>query len=79
MTTPAQYIVTFKDEGHDGGEPVGPVMLIDVAARHADPDYDPTAPWRPFGKRYAGETDLGWMPRSQAAAVAADHGVELTE
>ena len=30
--------VLFKDEGHDGREPIGPVKVIDTDARDADPN-----------------------------------------
>jgi hypothetical protein len=72
-------VVTFKDEDYDDDcGPIGPVVVIRrdlespeaAAAREAGfPfDYDP------------GEaTDLGWKTRREAAAIAADHGVGLTE
>jgi hypothetical protein len=71
--------VRFKDED---GE-LGPVVVID----HEVYDKDPVIAklkaegrvGKPFGYKPEGITDLGWLTRRQALAVAAEHGVTLEE
>lgn len=71
--------VSYKDEG---GE-LGPVVVID----HEIYDQDPVVARRrnegsvgiPFGYKPQGLTELGWLTRSEALAVAASHGVTLEE
>lgn len=69
--------VTFKDEDEVDGVAIGPVRVIDVEALAADPVASGTM-W-PFGYKPAGVTDLGWMGKPEALAVARSHGVDLEE
>jgi hypothetical protein len=71
--------VRYKDEG---GE-LGPVIVID----HEIYDKDPVIAKNkaedcvgvPFGYKPQGLTELGWLTRRRALAVAAEHGVTLEE
>lgn len=71
--------VRFKDED---GE-LGPVVVID----HEVYDKDPVVAERraegsvggPFGYKPQGMTELGWLTRREALAVAAEHAVTLEE
>ena len=71
--------VSFKDEG---GE-CGPVVLIDHDVYDKDPVIAKAraegSPGRPFGYKPDGMTELGWLSRRDALAVAAEHGVMLEE
>ena len=70
--------VTFKDEGQQGTETIGPVKVIDVETFNADPKVSAGGMW-PFNYQPQGLTDLGWMTRSDAQQVAAQHNVQLEE
>jgi hypothetical protein len=75
----AIVVVTFKDEDcaaeHDQ---IGPVLLIRRACESPD-----EAAAREAGLPFAHEpheaTDLGWKTRREALAIAANHGVTLTD
>ncbi len=72
-------VVTFKDEDCTAEHaPIGPVLLIrresespaEAAAREAG---------LPFAHEAQEATDLGWKTRREALAIAANHGVTLTD
>jgi hypothetical protein len=73
----SKVIVTFKDEDCDGdGVPIGPVVVIRAEGAEAEAA---AAAGIPFAYRPEQATDLGWRTMRGAAAVAAEHGVGLTE
>ena len=72
-------VVTFKDEDCAADHShIGPVLLIrresespdEAAAREAG---------LPFAHKAHEATGLGWKTRREALAIAADHGVTLTD
>jgi hypothetical protein len=71
--------VSFKEEG----EEYGPVVVIDHDVYDKDPVIAKARaegnPGKPFGYRPQGMTELGWLSRRDALAVAAEHGVTLKE
>jgi hypothetical protein len=71
--------VSFKDEA---GE-LGPVVVIDHDVYDKDPVIAKARAeghlGRPFGYKPQGMTELGWLTRRDALAVAAEHGVQLQE
>jgi hypothetical protein len=72
-------VVTFKGEDYDEDcGPIGPVVVLRREFEHPD-----AAAAREAGVPFAYEpheaTGLGWKTRREAAAIAADHGVSLTE
>jgi hypothetical protein len=74
-------IVSWKCEDFVDDVAVGPCYVIDVEARDADPNVTPT-PFgvsMPFDYKAPWLDDRGWITRSQADAIAREHGVELQE
>jgi hypothetical protein len=72
-------IVTFKDEDYgDERGAFGPVLVIrrDCESPEAAAAHEAGVP---FLYEPGEASDLGWKTRREAAAIAAAHGVRLTE
>jgi hypothetical protein len=70
-------VVTFKDEGCDGGGvPIGPVVVIRAEGEDAEAA---AAAGVPFRYQPEQAEDLGWKSYREAVAIAEEHGVPLTE
>lgn len=78
MAFEPKFKVMFKNE-LDADDPVGPVTVIDVEKYESDPEVKKSTFGIPYGYKPNGVAELGWKPRSEALAIAAAHGVELTE
>lgn len=59
--------VSHKHEGEEGGEPIGPIWII-------DPTLGEPPEHMEFGKTYPGVTKTSWLPRSAAKALATYYG-----
>lgn len=68
----SRIAVTFKHEGEQRGVAIGPVHVIDLEIAGG-------TEMIPFGEPVPGFTELGWMTKPQALAVARQHGVKLEE
>lgn len=79
--------VSFKNFGHERGEEIGEVVIFDSEQIDADPVLAATAKevngamvmLVPFGHESPGITELGYKTRREAEAIAAQHGVPLSE
>jgi hypothetical protein len=72
-------VVTFKEEDYDEDVgPFGPVVVIRPVAETQDAAAAREA-GIPFPYKPGEATNLGWKTRREAAAIAADQGVDLTE
>jgi hypothetical protein len=76
--------VSHKTEDWDDeGREIGPVVVIDHDLYDKDPEIVKSCREGgfgiPFGYKPNGMTELGWRTRREALAVAAEHGVTLTE
>jgi hypothetical protein len=75
--------VTFKHEGEEGGQIIGPVLVIDQEKYDNDPEVRAARERGsfgiPFGHKPEGMTELGWMTLAQARREAKKRGVELEE
>jgi hypothetical protein len=75
--------VTFKCEiDDDDGELIGSVKVIDVDARSKDLAIvwqGDAPPLIPFGYKPDWISDEGWLTRTEALAIAQNHGVVLEE
>ncbi len=80
--------VSYKHFGDEGGEEIGEVVIFDSEKMDADPVLaanteegvgGATVTLIPFGHESPGITELGYKTRREAEAIAAQHGVELSE
>jgi hypothetical protein len=80
--------VSFKNFGHERGEEIGEVVIFDSAKMDADPVLaagteegvgGAMVTLIPFGHESPGITELGYKTRREAEAIAAQHGVPLSE
>jgi hypothetical protein len=76
--------VSFKAEDYDDEDrPIGPVVVIDHDIYDTDPEIVKLrregAFGVPLGYKPNGLTELDWRTRREALAIAAEHGVTLTE
>ena len=80
--------VSFKHFGDERGEEIGEVVIFDSEKMDADPVLaagteegvgGATVTLIPFGHESPGITELGYKTRREAEAVAAQHGVPLSE
>lgn len=70
-------VVTFKDEGCDGGGvPIGPVVVIRAEGEDAEAA---AAAGVPFFYQPERAGNLGWKSYREAVAIAGEQGVPLTE
>ncbi len=69
--------ITFKHEDNDLGVPIGPVVIIDVIAREADPNTKGFG--IPFGYKPEWLDERGWMSLGAARKLAQDEGLTLEE
>jgi hypothetical protein len=70
-------IVAFKDEDFDDNcGPMGPVVVIRAEGETAEAA---AAAGVPFAYEPHQASDLGWKTRREALAIAAEHGVKLTD
>jgi hypothetical protein len=79
--------VSFKHFGRERGEEIGNVVIFDseqidadaVLAASAKEVNGATVMLVPFGHDSPGITELGYKTRREAEAIAAQHGVPLSE
>jgi hypothetical protein len=79
--------VSFKHFGHERGEEIGEVVIFDSEQIDVDPVLaastkevnGATVTLIPFGHESPGITELGYETRREAEAIAAQHGVPLSE
>jgi hypothetical protein len=80
--------VSFKHFGNERGEEIGEVVILDSEKMDADPVLaasteegmgGATITLVPFGHESPGITELGYKTRREAEAIAAKHGVPLSE
>jgi hypothetical protein len=80
--------VSFKNFGHERGEEIGEVVIFDEEKMAADPVLAAATEEAasgamvtliPFGHESPGITELGYKTRREAEAIAAEHGVPLSE
>jgi hypothetical protein len=69
-------VVAFKDEGSDDGRSFGPVVVIRAQGENAE---TAAAAGVPFAYRPEQANEVGWKSYREAMAIAAQHGVTLTE
>lgn len=79
--------VSYKHFGHERGEEIGEVLIFDDDLMDADPVLaantkevrGASVTLIPFGHDCPGITELGYKTRREAEAIAAQHGVSLSE
>jgi hypothetical protein len=78
---------SYKHFGHEHGEEIGEVLIFDDDLMGADPVLaantnkvgGASVTSIPFGHDCPGITELGYKTRREAEAIAAQHGVSLSE
>ncbi len=73
-------VVTFKEEDRDDrAGPVGPWWSYGGRESESHDESAARQAGVPFAYKPGEATDLGWKTRREAVAIAADHGVALTD